>query len=108
MVGFAFEWHSRSSCNGRSLTSSSRKIRILRTLGSCIAYVAMGGFEKLSEERAMDGDYVFLCGVMWCSYGQEDADRELLRATDSADPDLSALALAMLRQRRHSLHQDRA
>ena len=56
----------------------------------------------------MDGDYVFLCGVMWCCYGQEDAGRELLRATDSEDPDLSALALAMLRERRHSLHQDRA
>ena len=56
----------------------------------------------------MDGDYVFLCGVMWCCYGQEDAGRELLRATDSADQDLSALALAMLRQRRDSLHQDRA
>jgi len=53
----------------------------------------------------MDGDYVFLCGVMWCSYGQEDARRELQRAADSADPDLSALALAMLRQRGHSLHQ---
>ena len=56
----------------------------------------------------MDGDYVFLCGVMWCCYGQEDAGRELLRATGSADPDLSALALAMLGQRRHSLQQDRA
>jgi hypothetical protein len=53
----------------------------------------------------MDGDYVFLCGVMWCCYGQEDAGRELLRAADSADPDLSALALAMLKQRGHSLHQ---
>ena len=108
MVGFAFEWHSKLSCDGRSLTSSSRKIRILRTLGSCIAYVAMGGFEKLLEERAMDGDYVFLCGVMWCCYGQEDAGRELLRATDSADPNLSALALAMLRQRGHSLHRNTA
>jgi hypothetical protein len=56
----------------------------------------------------MAGDYVFLCGVMCCCYGQEDAGRELLRATGSADPDLSALALAMVRQRRHSLHQDRA
>jgi hypothetical protein len=56
----------------------------------------------------MDGDYVFLCGVMWCCYGQEDAGRELLRAADSADPDLSTLALAMLRQRRHSLHQHTA
>jgi hypothetical protein len=44
----------------------------------------------------MDGDYVFLCGVMWCRYGQQDAGSELLRAGKSADPDLSALALAML------------
>lgn len=47
----------------------------------------------------MNGDYVFLCGVMWCRFGQEDAGRELLRAAESVDPDLSALALAMLRQR---------
>jgi len=56
----------------------------------------------------MNGDYIFLCGVMWCCYGQEDAGRELLRAADSADQDLRALALAMLRQRRHSLHQGKA
>jgi hypothetical protein len=56
----------------------------------------------------MDGDYVFLCGVMWCCYGQEDAGRELQRAAASGDPDLSALALAMLRQRDHSLHQHTA
>ena len=44
----------------------------------------------------MNSDYVFLCGVMWCKYGQEDAGHELMRAAKSADPDLSALALAML------------
>ena len=44
----------------------------------------------------MDSDYVFLCGVMWCKYGQQDAGNELLRAVKSTDPDLSALALAML------------
>jgi hypothetical protein len=48
----------------------------------------------------MDGDYVFLCGVMWCAYGLQDAASELLRAAKSLDPDLSALALAMLAQRR--------
>jgi hypothetical protein len=66
------------------------------------------GFEKLPEERAMNADYVFLCGVMWCCYGVEDAGRELLRASGSADADLSALALAMLRQRGHLLHQHAA
>lgn len=44
----------------------------------------------------MDSDYVFLCGVMWCAYGQQDAGKELLRATRSVDPDITALAWAML------------
>lgn len=43
----------------------------------------------------MEGNYVFLCGVMWCKFGQQDAGRELLRAADSADPDIKALASAM-------------
>lgn len=52
----------------------------------------------------MNGDYVFLCGVMWCAYGLQDAANELLRAAKSADPDLSALALAMLTQREKTRH----
>ena len=44
----------------------------------------------------MDGDYMFLCGVMWCRFGQQEAGRELLRAATSMDPDMRALALAML------------
>lgn len=48
----------------------------------------------------MNGDYVFLCGVMWCAYGLQDAAKELLRAAKCADPDLCALALAMLAQRK--------
>lgn len=43
----------------------------------------------------MDGDYVFLCSVMWCGYEQE-AGKELLRATRSSDPDVSSLVWAML------------
>lgn len=35
----------------------------------------------------MKSDYVFLCGVMWCKLGQRDAGKELLRASDSGDPD---------------------
>ena len=46
----------------------------------------------------MNGNYVFLCGVMWCRYGQVDAGNELMRAAQCEDPDLSALALAMLRE----------
>ena len=44
----------------------------------------------------MDGDYVFLCGVMWCRFGQQEAGKELLRATTTMDPDMRALARAML------------
>ena len=44
----------------------------------------------------MDSNYVFLCGVMWCGYGQQEAGKELLRATGSSDPDIRALAWAML------------
>jgi hypothetical protein len=44
----------------------------------------------------MDSSYVFLCGVMWCKFGQQEAGKELLRAAKSADPDMSALAWEML------------
>lgn len=44
----------------------------------------------------MDSNYVFLCGVMWCGYGQQEAGKELLRATSSLDPDIRALACALL------------
>jgi hypothetical protein len=44
----------------------------------------------------MDSDYMFLCGVMWCNFGQQEAGKELLRAAKSEDPDMSTLAWAML------------
>jgi len=34
--------------------------------------------------------------VMWCKFGQQEAGKELLRAANSGNPDMSALALAML------------
>jgi hypothetical protein len=43
----------------------------------------------------MDSDYMFLCGVMWCRFGQQDAGKELLRAATSSDPEIRALAGAM-------------
>lgn len=46
----------------------------------------------------MNSSYIFLCGVMWCRFGQEDARSELMRAAECEDPDVSALALAMLRE----------
>jgi hypothetical protein len=56
----------------------------------------------------MDSDYVFLCGVMWCGYGQEDAGSELMRAAQCDDPDLCSLALAMLQEGYRSVPQLRA
>ncbi len=53
-------------------------------------------FLGAGEETEMDVNYVFLCGVMWCRFGQQDAGKELLRATNSVDPDMKALAWAML------------
>jgi hypothetical protein len=44
----------------------------------------------------MDSDYMFLCGVMWCRFGHQEAGDELLRAATSMDPDNGALAWAML------------
>jgi hypothetical protein len=44
----------------------------------------------------MDSNYIFLCGVMWCKFGQQEAGKELLRAVKSENPDISALAWAML------------
>ena len=46
----------------------------------------------------MDNNYMFLCGVMWCQFGQQEAARELLRAANSGNPDTSALAWAMLKR----------
>jgi hypothetical protein len=48
------------------------------------------------EESQMDNDYMFLCGVMWCRFGQPEAGKELVRALTSMDPDMRALAWAML------------
>ena len=52
----------------------------------------------IQSEANMNSDYVFLCGVMWCKFGQPDAGRELVRATQCEDPYLSALAHAMFQE----------
>ena len=44
----------------------------------------------------MDSNNVFLYGVMWCKFGLVDAGKELVRAADSSDANLRALACAML------------
>jgi hypothetical protein len=53
-------------------------------------------FSAGAEETQMDSNYMFLCGVMWCKFGQQEAGKELLRAANSGNPDMSALARAML------------
>jgi hypothetical protein len=52
-------------------------------------------FEKKRRPN-MDSNYVFLCGVMWCRYGEQKAGKELLRATSYPDTDTRTLAWAML------------
>jgi hypothetical protein len=52
----------------------------------------------------MDSNHVFLCGVMWCKFGQVDAGKELARAADSSDA-LRALACAMLTKGMRRLRQ---
>jgi len=49
-------------------------------------------------EDEMSTDYVFLCGVMWAQHRSLDAGWELIRALDSADPDVASLANAILRR----------
>jgi hypothetical protein len=60
-------------------------------------------FSAGEEETEMDSNYMFLCGVMWCKFGQQEAGKELLRAAKSGDPDMSVLAWAMLAKGAHRL-----
>jgi hypothetical protein len=52
--------------------------------------------QQNTEVVSMNSNYVFLCGVMWCAYGDQEAGEELLRATSSLDPDTRSLAWALL------------
>lgn len=49
----------------------------------------------IKRRTTLDIIYVFLCGVVWSKYGEQDAGQELLRAADSEDGDMKALAEAM-------------
>ena len=49
-----------------------------------------------NEEKAMNTDYVFLCGAMWAQYESEDAGWELVRALHSDNPEVVLLASAIL------------
>lgn len=63
------------------------------------------GRGAVKERDEMNSDYVFLCGVMWCGYGQQEAGRELLRAALSRDPDISTLAWAMFAKGKTALRE---
>jgi hypothetical protein len=73
------------------LQLEQRKRWLQHSAGVPLVFLGAG-----EEETGMDGNYVFLCGVMWCRFGQQEAGKELLRATNSVDPDVKALAWAML------------
>jgi hypothetical protein len=46
----------------------------------------------------MDAAYIVLCGAMWSQFGEQDAGRELIRALNSSDREMRALARALLVQ----------
>src|SRR5271166_5717029 len=122
-------WRSRTSRRLRSITTSTFR----RPRGTILGFIrnATGKKESIDDgykhsggslshpfgsrrcrkgasgvsEDNMNGNYVFLCGLMWCKYGQQEAGSELMRAAQSEDPDLSALALAMLQEGCRSLPQ---
>ena len=83
--------HILRSQSGTNLAHSSSQAREEHSAGVPLMFLGSG-----EEETEMDVNYVFLCGVMWCRFGQQDAGKELLRATNSVDPDMKALAWAML------------
>lgn len=44
----------------------------------------------------MDGIYVFVCGLLWLRYRDQEAGDELLRASNSSNRTVRCLAWAML------------
>jgi hypothetical protein len=46
----------------------------------------------------MDASYIFLCGMVWSQFGEEDAGLELIRALRSPEQEMRVLARAMLDQ----------
>jgi len=50
----------------------------------------------------MDANYVFMCGMIWSQFGEQDAGHELISALQSTDPAVRVLARTMLDQSRGS------
>ena len=48
--------------------------------------------------RDRNSDCMFLCGVMWCGFGRQDAGKELLRVATSMHPEMRVPARAMWRR----------
>jgi hypothetical protein len=46
----------------------------------------------------MDATHVILCGLVWAQFRKREAGLELVRAIESADPELQSLAEVMLEQ----------
>lgn len=46
---------------------------------------------RIQWEGNMNSNYVFLCGVMWCQYGQQEAGSELMRALSAEIQTLAPL-----------------
>jgi hypothetical protein len=46
----------------------------------------------------MNANYVYLCGMVWAQFGEEDAGLEVIRALASPDENMRVLARTMLEQ----------
>ncbi len=46
----------------------------------------------------MDTDHIFMCGIMWCHYGEMEAGKELIRALSCPDLDTRVLAVMLLQR----------
>lgn len=44
----------------------------------------------------MDANYVFMCGMVWSQFGEQEAGQELISALQSSDPAVRILARTML------------
>ena len=95
-------------CHHRCALRHLRPVNKVDRLPQVLCFGNARALSLIEQEANMNSDYVFLCGVMWCSYGQEDAGSELKRAAECDDPDLSSLALAMLQEGYRSVPQHRA
>src|SRR5205807_9524526 len=69
--------HILGSASGTNLAHSSSQATEEHSAG-----VPLMSLDSGEEETERDVKYVLLCGVTWCRFGQHEAGKELIRATN--------------------------